>query len=131
MLNKKELKKYSRSKKFYCCITNEIISPDRVEYLLSEGVSEDMLTSLKGAELTYKPRKMIIVDDEGTHFFCDKIDNTRAWAHERFGDSPPEDTNYLDDIEEKKRKKSEEVSVSSVEGVNIVTEEGEEGEDEI
>lgn len=106
MLNQKDIKKYSKSKKFFCCITGEIISPERVEYLLGEGTQEDMLTSLRGAELTYKPRKIIVVDDVGTQFFCDKIDNTRAWAHERFGDAPPEDTNYLDDIEEKKKEES-------------------------
>jgi hypothetical protein len=102
------IKKYSKSKKFFCCVTDEEINPERVEYLLSEGVPENRLTSLKGAEITHRPRKIIVVDDEGTHFFCDRIDNTRAWAQERFGDGSPEDTNYLDDIEEKKSQKNEE-----------------------
>jgi hypothetical protein len=130
MFNEDEIEEYSKSKTFYCHITDEVIQPARVAYLLGEGVPERLLTSLKGAEITYKPRKIITVDDVGTQFICDKIDNARAWAHERFGDGPSEDTNYLDDIEEKKTKKSEQaITIQDVGPVELLINEVNEEEE--
>jgi hypothetical protein len=79
------LKQYSKSKKFYCCITQEIIPPGRVEYLLKENVPEHQLTSINGSNHIHRPKKIIVVDDIGTEFICNRIENTRAWEQERFG----------------------------------------------
>jgi hypothetical protein len=76
---------YDPNKEYKCFVTGEIIPSARVEYLLSEGTPEHMLTSLKGSEKIHKPRKMIVVDDEFNHIICDHIDETRIYAKERFG----------------------------------------------
>jgi hypothetical protein len=73
-------------KEYRCWVTNEIIPLPRVKYLLAEGVPESRLTSLNGSNLTYRPRKMLFVDDESTYIMCDRIDETRVYAHERFGE---------------------------------------------
>lgn len=92
MEQKLNLKQYSKSKKFYCCITKEIIPPSRVEYLLKENVPEHQLTSLNGSKHLHRPKKkLIVVDDIGTEFLCNHIDNTRAWEQERFGASENDD----------------------------------------
>jgi hypothetical protein len=105
--------KYSKSKKFFCYLTDELIAPERVEYLLSEGVPEKMLTSLKGAELSYKPRKIIVVDEYGTSFVCDKIDNRRAWQEERFGNDPA-DEDEEQGTEAEKVIKSDDINVNKI-----------------
>lgn len=78
-------------KVFNCCITGEVIPLERVEYLLSENIPENLMTSMRGAELTHRSRKIIVVDDEGSQFVCDKIDNTRVYEAERFGNDSAED----------------------------------------
>lgn len=113
MQEKINFKKYSKSKKFYCYLTDELIAPERVEYLLSEGVPEKMLTSLRGAELSYKPRKIIVVDEYGTSFICDKIDNQRAWQEERFGANSEEDDEE-DAVEPQNALKHDDVNVGKV-----------------
>jgi hypothetical protein len=113
MQEKINFKKYSKSKKFFCYLTDEVIAPARVEYLLSEGVPEKMLTSLRGSELSYKPRKIIVVDEYGTSFVCDKIDNRRAWQEERFG-SDSQDEDGEDMIEAEKPFKPVEINVNKV-----------------
>lgn len=85
MPNNQSLKQYVRSKEFRCCVTGEKITVARVEYLLKEGVPENQLTSLTGAQLLHRPKKLIVIDDVGGEFLCDHIDNTRAWEAERFG----------------------------------------------
>lgn len=100
------LQKYSKSKKFYCCITEEEIAPERVEYLLGEGIKEYNLTSLNGSNAIYKPKKLIVVDDQGTEFICDKIDETRAWQSERFGGES--DDSGFEHFDKKPQKKIEE-----------------------
>jgi len=108
----------SRAKSFLCCITGQNIPPERVEYLMSENVPECRMTSIEGAKATVKRRKIIVVDDIDTQFFCDAIDNSRIYAVERFGaegrdwegedavekgenDSPVEDPDE-EDLKEKK-----------------------------
>ena len=124
-------KAYSKSKQFLCCVTGEPIHPERVEYLLGEGIPEYNLTSINGANATYRPKKIIVVDDEGTEFLCDKIDETRAWAAERFG--AEEDEAIIEDSERKSTKKVEEVSPVLIhESLDIVLKkEDTEEEDEI
>jgi len=78
-------------KEYRCYVTDEVIPLARVEYLLSEGVPEHMLTSLTGSNLTYKPRKMLVLDDESNFVICDRIDETRVYAAERFGASEIEE----------------------------------------
>lgn len=112
MQEKINFKKYSKSKKFFCYLTDETIAPARVEYLLSEGVPEKMLTSLRGAELSYKPRKIIVVDEFGTSYICDKIDNRRAWQEERFGSEDAEEEEEVAEAE--KTIKSEDINVNKV-----------------
>jgi hypothetical protein len=72
-------------KEYRCYITDEIIPQERAEYLLSEGIDEKRLTSLRGANIIHKPKKMLFVDDEANYVMCDKIDETRIYAAERFG----------------------------------------------
>mgnify|MGYP006893249150 FL=1 len=112
MQEKINFKKYSKSKKFFCYLTDEAIAPARVEYLLSGGVPEKMLTSLRGAELSYKPRKIIVVDEFGTSYICDKIDNRRAWQEERFGSEAPEEDEEVAETE--KVIKFEDVNVNKI-----------------
>ena len=112
MQEKINFKKYSKSKKFFCYLTDEAIAPARVEYLLSEGVPEKMLTSLHGAELSYKPRKIIVVDEFGTSYICDKIDNRRAWQEERFGSETAEEDEEVAEAE--KTLKSEDINVNKI-----------------
>lgn len=112
MQEKINFKKYSKSKKFFCYLTDETIAPERVEYLLSEGVPEKMLTSLRGAELSYKPRKIIVVDEFGTSYICDKIDNRRAWQEERFGSEDAEQDEEVAEVE--KTIKSEDINVNKI-----------------
>jgi hypothetical protein len=112
MQEKINLKKYSKSKHFFCYLTDETITPARVEYLLSEGVPEKMLTSLHGAELSYRPRKIIVVDEFGTSYVCDKIDNKRAWQEERFGSEPAEEDEEVVEVE--KTLKSEDINVNKI-----------------
>ena len=81
----------TQPKEYRCYVTDEIIPQARVEYLLSEGVPEHMLTSLTGSTLVHKPRKMLILDDEANYVICDKIDETRVYAAERFGAVADED----------------------------------------
>ena len=77
-----------KSKKEYrCYVTDEVIPAARVKYLLSEGVAEHMLTSLTGSTMVHKPRKILILDDESNFVICDRIDETRIYAAERFGKS--------------------------------------------
>ena len=38
--------------------------------------------------MVHRPRKMLILDDESNYVICDKIDETRVYAAERFGDAP-------------------------------------------
>ena len=102
METKQSLKSYSRSKTFFCCVTGEKIQPARVEYLLKEGVSEKFLTGLSGATLLHRPKKIIVIDDVGSEFICDHIDNTRAWESERFGTG---DCSYEDEGVGASRKK--------------------------
>ena len=78
------------SKEYRCFVTGEVIPLERVEYLLNEGVPEHMLTSLNGSEKIHKPRKLLFVDDEGTSIFCDRIDETRIYATERFSSAEEE-----------------------------------------
>lgn len=87
MQEKQSLRAYVRSREFYCCVTGEKISAARVEYLLKEGIPESQLTSLNGAQHLHRPKKLIVIDDVGSEFICDHIDNTRAWESERFGSS--------------------------------------------
>lgn len=96
------LKQYSKSKKFYCCITQEIIPPSRVEYLLKENVPEHKLTSINGSNHIHRPKKLIVVDDIGTEFICNHIDNTRVWEQERFGTDVDETDEYDQDTKNKK-----------------------------
>jgi hypothetical protein len=96
------LKQYSKSKKFYCCITQEIIPPSRVEYLLKEHVPEHKLTSINGSNHIHRPKKLIVVDDIGTEFICNRIDNTRVWEQERFGTNVDETEEHDSDIKNKK-----------------------------
>jgi len=120
MKNNKPLTAYSNSKQFLCCVTGEVIHPERVEYLLGEGVLEYNLTSINGANATYRPKKIIVVDDEGTEFFCDKIDETRAWSEERFGADADEDS-IPEETERKVPKKIEEASPALIhESLDVV-----------
>jgi hypothetical protein len=82
---------YDPQKTYRCWVTNEEIPAARVEYLLNEGIPEERLTSLKGSEMTHRPRKMLFVDDESNFFICDKIDETRVYATERFSEEKVED----------------------------------------
>jgi hypothetical protein len=75
---------FDPKKEYKCFVTGETIPHARVEYLLSEGVPEHMLTSLKGSEKIHKPRKMLVIDDEFNYIICDHIDETRIYAKERF-----------------------------------------------
>jgi len=75
----------TQPKEYRCYVTDEVIPKERVDYLLSEGVPEHMLTSLSGSNAVYKPRKMLVLDDESNYIICDKIDETRVYADERFG----------------------------------------------
>ncbi len=109
MDEKLNIKKYSKSKKFYCCITQEIIPPSRVEYLLKENVPETQFTSINGAKHLYRPKKLIVVDDLGTEFICNHIDNTRAWEQERFGTVEVEENEST--TETSKTKKLDETSI--------------------
>jgi hypothetical protein len=109
MDEKLNIKKYSKSKKFYCCVTEEIIPPSRVEYLLKENVPETQFTSINGAKHLHRPKKLIVVDDLGTEFICNHIDNTRAWEQERFGIVEVEENEAT--TETTKTKKLDETSI--------------------
>jgi hypothetical protein len=80
-----------QTKEYRCFVTGEVIPQARVEYLISEGVPEHMMTSLAGAEKVHRPRKMLFIDDESNYIICDKIDETRIYAAERFSNSSRED----------------------------------------
>lgn len=104
---KLNLKQYSKSKKFYCCITQEIIPSSRVEYLLKENVPENQLTSINGSKHLHRPKKLIVVDDIGTEFICNHIDNTRAWEQERFGVVESDDIEETTELPNKTKKLDE------------------------
>jgi len=53
-----------------CCITGEPIPRERVDVLSGWGIKESEMMSISAAQKVVKPPKMIIVDDQHTHFFC-------------------------------------------------------------
>ncbi len=98
---------------YRCYVTDEIIPHARVEYLLSEGTPEHMLTSISGSNKVYKPRKMLVLDEHSSYMFCKSIDEERLYFDERFSDEEPEEKELSEsEIEatEKCRKKQEAIS---------------------
>jgi len=54
-------------------VSGEPIPQARVDILREWGVPESEMTSIAIANIVVKPRKMIIVDDAHTHFFCSDV----------------------------------------------------------
>ena len=127
MDKKSQNKQYSKSKKFYCCITQEIIPSSRVEYLLNENVPEHQFTSLNGSRHIYRPKKLIVVDDIGTEFICNHIDNTRAWEQERFG---AENNDIDDTIETDNKNKKLETLIVGHESIETYIKKQDAGDEE-
>jgi hypothetical protein len=59
-------------KKYFCVVTGEEIPPERVDFLLSEGLSEGEFTSINGARLVTKKLKGVMDNNVGL-FICKSV----------------------------------------------------------
>ena len=71
-------------KKYYCCVTHQELSPERVEALIFLGVAEENMTCLEIAQQVNRRRKAIELDDNT--LICDSINDS---IHLFTADRPP------------------------------------------